>query len=52
MEEGACCICGKGSKLSFEHVPPAAAFTDKKVFEAASARARPCLDYTERRMRV
>jgi hypothetical protein len=31
---GKCCICGVDGKLSFEHIPPAAAFNDRKVFEA------------------
>jgi hypothetical protein len=31
---GACYICGLYSKLSFEHVPPRAAYNDQRVFEA------------------
>jgi hypothetical protein len=31
---GTCCICGIDGPLSFEHVPPRAAFNDKRVFEA------------------
>jgi 5-methylcytosine-specific restriction endonuclease McrA len=31
---GNCCICGIHSKLSFEHVPPRAAYNDQRVFEA------------------
>jgi hypothetical protein len=31
---GDCCICGANGKLSFEHVPPQAAFNDRRVFEA------------------
>jgi hypothetical protein len=31
---GICCICGTQGKLSFEHVPPHAAFNDHRVFEA------------------
>lgn len=31
---GKCCICGVDGKLSFEHVPPAAAFNDRRIFEA------------------
>jgi hypothetical protein len=31
---GNCCICGLHSKLSFEHVPPRAAYNDQRVFEA------------------
>lgn len=33
-EQGTCCICGTEGKLSFEHVPPRAAFNDHRVFEA------------------
>jgi hypothetical protein len=33
-EEGFCCICGVHGKLSFEHIPPEAAFNDRRVFEA------------------
>jgi hypothetical protein len=29
-----CCICGYAGKLSFEHVPPKAAFNDRGVFQA------------------
>jgi hypothetical protein len=33
---GQCCICGlKETKLSFEHVPPRAAYNDQRVFEAS-----------------
>jgi len=32
--EGVCCICGESAELSFEHVPPRAAFNDKRIFEA------------------
>lgn len=31
---GDCCICGLHSKLSFEHVPPRAAYNGQRVFEA------------------
>lgn len=31
---GECCICGSIGKLTFEHVPPAAAFNDRRVFQA------------------
>lgn len=31
---GECCICGSIGKLTFEHVPPAAAFNDRRVFLA------------------
>jgi hypothetical protein len=31
---GECCICGNVGKLTFEHVPPAAAFNDRRVFQA------------------
>jgi hypothetical protein len=31
---GECCICGSIGKLTFEHVPPAAAFNDRRVFHA------------------
>jgi hypothetical protein len=31
---GTCCICGTHGKLSFEHVPPRAAFNDHRIFEA------------------
>src|SRR4051812_20841859 len=31
---GPCCICGVVTKLSFEHVPPRAAYNDQRVFEA------------------
>lgn len=30
--EGNCALCGKFKKLSFEHVPPAAAFNNKPIF--------------------
>ena len=33
-EHGTCCICGFVGELSFEHVPPEAAFNDQRVFEA------------------
>ena len=32
--EGSCCICGVHGKLSFEHIPPQAAFNDKRLFQA------------------
>jgi hypothetical protein len=32
--EGECCICDYVGKLSFEHVPPKAAFNDRGVFQA------------------
>jgi hypothetical protein len=33
---GQCCICGvENVKLSFEHVPPRAAYNDQRVFEAS-----------------
>jgi hypothetical protein len=31
---GKCCICGSTGKLTFEHVPPRAAFNEHRVFEA------------------
>ena len=31
---GECCICGTFGELTFEHVPPRAAFNDRRVFEA------------------
>lgn len=31
---GECCICGGIGKLTFEHVPPRAAFNDHRIFEA------------------
>lgn len=31
---GICHLCGSDGKLSFEHVPPEAAFNDQRVFEA------------------
>jgi hypothetical protein len=31
---GECCICGSIGKLTFEHVPPQAAFNDRRVFQA------------------
>jgi hypothetical protein len=31
---GECCICGTVGKLTFEHVPPEAAFNDRRVFQA------------------
>src|SRR5215467_7970637 len=31
---GECCICGVTGKLTFEHVPPRAAFNDRRIFEA------------------
>jgi hypothetical protein len=34
MRIGTCCICGTDGPLSFEHVPPRAAFNDRRVFEA------------------
>ena len=32
---GECCICGSIGGLTFEHVPPRAAFNDRRVFEAS-----------------
>jgi hypothetical protein len=32
--QGECCICGSIGKLTFEHVPPRAAFNDRGVFYA------------------
>ena len=32
-ETGQCSICGVVDKLSFEHVPPSAAFNDQRIFE-------------------
>jgi|APLak6261664640_1056046.scaffolds.fasta_scaffold01379_4 hypothetical protein len=32
MSEGICCICGKISELTFEHVPPKASFNDKPIY--------------------
>jgi hypothetical protein len=35
MKIGQCCICGaEGVQLSFEHIPPRAAFNDQRIFEA------------------
>jgi len=34
MPVGQCCICGATAELTFEHIPPRAAFNDKRVFEA------------------
>lgn len=34
VSEGQCCICGVSGPLSFEHVPPRAAFNDRRIFEA------------------
>jgi hypothetical protein len=34
MTTGECCICGSNGKLTFDHVPPRAAFNDRRVFEA------------------
>jgi hypothetical protein len=31
---GECWICGTAGKLTFEHVPPSAAFNDRRVFQA------------------
>jgi hypothetical protein len=31
---GTCCLCGTWGDLSFEHIPPRAAFNDHRVFEA------------------
>jgi hypothetical protein len=31
---GECWICGVSGKLTFEHVPPSAAFNDRRVFQA------------------
>jgi hypothetical protein len=31
---GECCVCGTVGKLTFEHVPPHAAFNNHRVFEA------------------
>jgi hypothetical protein len=31
-QEGKCLLCGKNGKLSFEHVPPRAAFNDKPIY--------------------
>jgi hypothetical protein len=33
-KKGVCCICGTEGKLSFEHIPPRAAFNDNRIFEA------------------
>ena len=45
VELGICHICGKYGKLSFEHVPPEAAFNDHRVlrvsFEQELASKRP-----------
>ena len=30
---GQCCICGLEGDLSFEHVPPRAAYNDQRIFE-------------------
>jgi hypothetical protein len=30
---GTCCICGEDSELSYEHVPPEAAFNDQRIFQ-------------------
>ena len=30
---GQCCICGVEGELSFEHVPPRAAYNDQRIFE-------------------
>ena len=30
---GICCICGVDGELSFEHVPPDAAYNDKRIFQ-------------------
>lgn len=32
MKKGNCCLCGKFSDLSFEHVPPQSAFNKKPIF--------------------
>src|SRR5262245_22615353 len=32
---GECCLCGSVGELTFEHVPPKAAFNDRRVFEAS-----------------
>jgi hypothetical protein len=32
--EGQCCICGVVGKLSYEHVPPEAAYNDQRIFES------------------
>jgi hypothetical protein len=34
MGDGTCSICGNFGKLSFEHIPPRAAFNDQRRFEA------------------
>ena len=31
---GTCCICGTVGRLSFEHIPPRAAFNDHGIFQA------------------
>ena len=30
---GTCCICGEDGELSYEHVPPEAAFNDQRIFQ-------------------
>ncbi len=32
---GICCICGNNGKLSYEHVPPEAAFNDRRILHTA-----------------
>jgi hypothetical protein len=32
---GKCCICGTEGEITFEHVPPSAAFNDHRIFEAS-----------------
>lgn len=34
MKNGVCCICGTVGPLSWEHLPPKAAYNDQRVFEA------------------
>jgi hypothetical protein len=33
-KQGVCHLCGQAGKLSFEHVPPEAAFNDQRVLES------------------
>src|SRR5258705_10110809 len=34
MKTGVCHLCGETAELSFEHVPPEAAFNDQRILES------------------
>jgi hypothetical protein len=64
MKLGICHICGQEKELSFEHVPPAAAFNSRPILRTAfakmlqtddfdnGARSFQIVDVSQERMRV